>query len=128
MFARELLAHIRSESTSGRSMLEPISADGSSVFKAGRTVPAKFIVCDAAGLSIGTPGVVTGFNLIRIDYGTASNEVSEAVTATNDMQFHWTGTHWMFNMSTAGLAPNRTYTYRIGLNDGTSIDFRFGLK
>ena len=46
----------------GHQILQPINIDGSSVFKQGSTVPAKFRVCDASGNSLGTPGVVTSSN------------------------------------------------------------------
>jgi len=32
------------------------------------------------------------------------------------------------NLSTKGLTANRTYVYRIMLNDGTAIQFQFGLR
>ena len=47
----------------GHQVLQPINADESSVLKKGSTVPAKFRVCDIAGNSIGTAGVVTSFAL-----------------------------------------------------------------
>ena len=31
-------------------------------------------------------------------------------------------------MSTKTLKAGQTYTYRVTLNDGTSFDFKFGLK
>ena len=49
---------------STHTILQPINADGSSVNKAGSTVPAKFRVTDANCNSIGTLGVVTAFKLI----------------------------------------------------------------
>ncbi len=49
----------------GHTILQPINADGTSVFKQKSTVPAKFRVCDAYGNSIGTPGVVTSFKLVN---------------------------------------------------------------
>jgi len=49
----------------GHQILQPINASGTmSVFKSGSTVPTKFRVCDANGVSIGTPGVVTGYGLL----------------------------------------------------------------
>ena len=54
----------------GHAILPPINADGSSVFKQGSTVPAKFRVCDANGNSIGTPGVVADFKLVQVTAGT----------------------------------------------------------
>jgi hypothetical protein len=58
-------------------ILQPINADGTSVWIQGRTIPAQFRVCDANGVSIGTSGVVMSFNLIQIISGTVSN-VDEA--------------------------------------------------
>src|SRR5439155_23072467 len=49
----------------GHTVLQPINASGTmSVFKMGSTVPTKFRVCDANGVSIGTPGVVIGYGLV----------------------------------------------------------------
>ena len=115
----------------GHTILQPVNADGSSVFKQGSTVPAKFRVCDANGNSIGTAGVVTSFKLIKIVSGLDTDTVDEAVVSTTpDTAFRWSATdqQWIFNINTKSLATNKTYTYRITLADGTFIDFEFGLK
>jgi hypothetical protein len=115
----------------GHQLLQPINADGTSVFKQKSTVPAKFRVCDANGLSIGTPGVVASFRLMKTVSGTVVDVVDEAVDSTTpDAYFRWdfTAQQWIFNMNTKSLLANVTYFYRIALNDGTSIDFTFGLK
>src|SRR5205085_5656728 len=115
----------------GHTILQPINADGSSVFKQGSTVPAKFRVCDANGNSMGTPGVVAGFKLVQTKAGTVVTAVNEAVDSTTpDSAFRWdpTDRQWIFNMNTKGLAADQTYTYRITLNDGSTITFQFGLK
>ena len=114
----------------GRIVLSPVNEDGSSVFKQGRTVPAKFRVCDANGVSIGPASVVTDFRLVQVLNGTES-EVNESVPSTTpDANFRWDSTdqHWIFNMATSSVSANRTYVYRISLNDGSSITFRFGLR
>jgi hypothetical protein len=114
----------------GHSILQPINADGSSTFKQGSTVPAKFRVCDVAGHSIGTAGVVSSFNLVQIISGTVSTTVDEAVTSTTpDTSFRWdpTAQQWIFNVSTKPLSTQATYVYAIGLNDGSTILFRYGL-
>ena len=114
----------------GHQILLPIHADGSSVMNQGRTIPAKFRVCDANGVSVGTAGVVSSFSLIQIIGGTVT-DVNESVDATTpDTTFRWdsSGQQWIFNISTANLQAGQTYVYAIGLNDGTSIGFRFGLK
>jgi hypothetical protein len=117
----------------GHQILQPINANYQtdlSVFKQGSTVPAKFRVCDANGVSIGTAGVVTKFTVQKLSL--AANEVvDEAVLSTTpDTAFRWSATdqQWIFNISTKNLKANTTYVYQVTLNDGTTIDFRFGLK
>jgi hypothetical protein len=114
----------------GHQILQPINVDGTSVWKQGRTVPAKFRVCDAKGVSIGTPGVVASFMLGQVVSGTVT-DVDETVSSTSaDPAFRWDsiGQQWTFNISTASLAAGKTYVYRIQLNDGSTIGFQFGLK
>lgn len=115
----------------GRTILQPINADGSSVFKQGSTVPAKFRVYDANCNSIGTPGVVADFRLVQVITGTVTSAVNETVVSTAaDPLYRWSASdqQWIFNTNTKGLAANSTYVFRITLNDGTDIDFRYGLK
>ena len=114
----------------GHSILQPINVDGSSTFKQGSTVPAKFRVCDAAGRSIGTAGLVTSFNLVQTISGTVSTTVDEDVVSTTpDSNFRWdpSAQQWIFNVSTKPLSAHTTYIYLIGLNDGSTISFRYGL-
>jgi uncharacterized protein YhfF len=117
----------------GHTILQPINADGSSVFKQGSTIPSKFRVCDANGMSIGTPSVITGFVLYQINSGVIAPVDESVDNSTNDLgwRFDPTGQQWIFNMSTK-TAPqniaNRTYYYRISLNDGSTIMYNFGLK
>jgi hypothetical protein len=57
--------------------------------------------------------------------------IDEAVYSTTpDSQFRWdpTAQQWIFNVSTRSLAAGKTYTYRITLNDASTIEFQFGLK
>ena len=113
------------------SILPPIKADGSSVFKKGRTVPVKFQVCDAAGNSIGTPGVVASFKLVQKWHGTVilyPNVNPDSTTPDNAFRWDAAAQEWHFNLSTKNLAAGYTYKYKIRLNDGTSIVFQFGLR
>jgi hypothetical protein len=115
----------------GHQVLPPLAADGSSVFRQNATVPVKFRVCDANGVSVGTPGVVTSFTLQRITQGTVTMEVTrQPASTTPDTAFRWDpdGQQWIFNLNTKDLAAGATYIYGIGLDDGTSIEFRFGLR
>ena len=117
--------------SSSRQILEPVNVDGSSVFKQNSTVPSKFRVCDANGVSIGTPGVVTGFALTSAYSQNGQPEVNEAIISTTpDASFRWSASdqQWIFNLSTKNLTAGRTYTYTVSLNDGTKFSYGFTLK
>jgi hypothetical protein len=105
----------------GHQVLPPIAANGSSVFNQNRTVPVKFRVCDAAGVSIGPPGVVETFLLIQIiDGSTVTNVSLPPASTTPDTAFRWDPTDqlWIFNLSTKPLSAGKRYVYRISLADG----------
>lgn len=112
------------------SILQPVNVDGSSVFKKGSTVPAKFRVCNAAGASVGSAGVVTSFRLIGTSAGTVGDISESVISTTPDTDFRWDASaqQWIFNVSTKNLNATITYYYRITLNEGSSIDFHYGLK
>ncbi|HET9836971.1 MAG TPA: MBG domain-containing protein [Candidatus Angelobacter sp.] len=112
-------------------VLSPVAADGSSVFKAGRTVPIKFRVGDVNGNSIGTPGVVTSFLIIGVITGTVSTPVDLPPSSTNgdtSFRFDPIAQQWIFNLNTSGLSAGSTYIFQIGLADGSNITFQFGLR
>ncbi len=112
-------------------MLPPLAADGSSVVQHNATVPVKFRVCDANGVPIGTPGVVSTFLLTQIVQGGVTTDVNLApVSTTPYTAFRWDPTDrlWIFNLSTKNLSAGAIYVYRIDLADGSSIVFRFRLK
>ncbi len=115
----------------GHQILQPINADGSSVFKQGSTVPAKFRVCDANGTSINTPGLVTSFSLTGKTTTSSSIAVNEPVFSTTpDAAFRWDASsqQWIFNINTRNMSSMTKYTYTITLNDGSTIVFSFNLK
>jgi lipopolysaccharide export system protein LptA len=115
----------------GHQVLQPINADGSSVYKGGSTVPVKFRVCDVNGVSIGSAGVVTSFRLVKTVAGTDTQVLDDGTTSTTpDTNFRWdpTDRQWIYNLSTKGLRTSTTYFYVITLNDGSTISFHFGLK
>jgi hypothetical protein len=114
----------------GHIILQPINGDGSSVFKKGSTVPAKFRVYDANCNSIGTAGVVTGFVLMYVG-SSSSSPVNEAVDSTTpDTVFRWSPSdqQWIFNINTKNLSAGQKYFYRVTFNDNSYIDFAFSLK
>jgi hypothetical protein len=115
----------------GHQILPPIDSAGGSVFKQGRTIPARFRICDFSGQSVGTDGVVSNFALTDIVTGTVNTAVDESVlSSTPDSVFRWDDTdqQWIFNIATSGLSAGSTYVFTLTLNDGTTITFQFGLK
>jgi hypothetical protein len=114
----------------GHSVLQPINMDGTSVFKQKSTVPVKFRVCDANGISIGA-NTVAAFTLVNITQGTTITAVNEPVDSTTpDTTFRWDASaqRWIFNSNTKSLMANRTYGFVITLTDGSVIPYQFGLK
>jgi hypothetical protein len=112
-------------------ILQPVAADGSSVFKAGRTVPLKFRVGDVNGNSIGTPGTIVSFRIISVITGIVTTPVDlppSSTTRDTSFRFDPTAQQWIFNLNTSGLSAGSTYVFRIGLADGSNIDFQFGVR
>jgi hypothetical protein len=142
----------------GKTILQPMNPDNSSVFKKGSTVPVKFTVCDGTG-PVGPSAVVdvarmpppvipaafggdgtarcpetpptplrTGVPVLCKVSG-GSGSVDEVVFSnTPDTMFRFSAPQWVFNLATDNLASARTYTYYVPLNDDTNIFFQFGLK
>jgi hypothetical protein len=117
----------------GGVILQPINADGSSVFPhSGRTVPVKFTVCDANGNPISDPTVVfagTGGQLTMLSAvrGQLQTVDENGYNDIPDVAFRYTGGMWMFNMATSNLQANTTYIFRINLKYG-SITFTIAIK
>ena len=118
----------------GGVILQPIDADGSSIFpKAGRTVPVKFTVCDANGNPIsnpnavfaGTGGALTMLSAVR---GQVPNPDESAFNDIPDAAFRYSSGIWIFNMATSNLQQNTTYTFRINLANGQGITFVIKIK
>jgi hypothetical protein len=86
-------------------------------------------VCSANGNSVGTAGVVKSFNIIQTINGTPSDVTESVDSTTPDTAFRWdpTAQQWIFNISTKSMLAHTTYVFAIGLNDGSVIQFQFGL-
>src|SRR5207248_8315409 len=122
-------------------ILQPINADGSSVFKLGSTVPTKFVVCDVNGNSVGpnaafqqNSNVVTGYGLVAAASSPSITVDEDIYSTTPDIAFRWdpTGQQWIFNQSTKSNGTlnkvGTIYYFGIHLNDGSWIYFQYGLK
>src|SRR5262249_2179680 len=114
-------------------ILQPINADGSSVFpKAGRTVPVKFTVCDANGNPVsdpnavfaGTTGQLTMLSAVRGQLQTVDEYQYNDIP---DVAFRYAGGQWIFNMATNNLQQSTKYTFRINLRYG-SVIFYIAIK
>jgi probable HAF family extracellular repeat protein len=109
-------------------LLQPINADGSSIFKLGSTVPVKFALTDA---SAGVTNAVA-----RLFYSKTNNNVVgtdlEATTTVsastgNLFRYDTTTRQYMYNWSTKGLTTG-TYQLKIDLVDGTTHTVSVSLK
>jgi DNA/RNA endonuclease G (NUC1) len=114
LFAEEIINVGVGHSWSG--FLQPVEADGSSVFKLGRTVPVKF---QLTGASAGITDAVARLYVAKVT-GNVVGPEQAAVSASNATEgnlFRQTGNHYMFNLSTDGLTAG-TYQLRVDMGDG----------
>lgn len=102
----------------GHTALGPVKPDGTAEFRAGSPVPIKFRVCDADGVSVSKPGIVTGFG------------PWVEPPAPMPADFHWNPgpKQWEMSLSTEDLPGGAAYAYVISLDDGSSILARFILR
>lgn len=113
-------------------VLEPINRDGSSVFKAGSTVPVKFRVSDYAGTPVST--AVASLGAVRthdID-GTVDEAVQETTStssATSGDLFRNGGGDgvYIYNLSTKAMKAG-SYQLFIKLDDGKQYTAVFSLR
>jgi hypothetical protein len=99
-------------------LLQPVNSDGTSVFKAGSTIPVKMALTDAAGQPLS--GAVAHLTLAKVSgsvVGTEQEAVSTSAATTGTL-FRATGDQYMFNLSTKGLAAG-TWRLKVALDDGT---------
>lgn len=114
----------------GHTILQPVNPDGSSVFKKGTTIPLKFRVCDAKGTSIGNGGVASGPPQLVSKTNGAGGVDESIYSATPDTAFRWdqSSQQWIYNLATSNLTSGVIYTYKIVLDDGSSIPFIVGIR
>jgi hypothetical protein len=107
-------------------VLQPVNADGSSIFKARSTVPVKFRL---TGASAGVTDLAA-----RLYYKYLSPKITgdetEAIStsaATAGNLFRYSSGQYIFNWGTKGLASG-SYQLRIDLGDGVDHTVMVGLK
>lgn len=101
-------------------VLQPINGDGSSAFKAGSTIPAKFRL---TGSSAGYAGAVATIDLVRVTEGdlpTGALEMVAPATPTPGVQFRHDAAddQYVYNFRTAKGATG-TCRFHVTLDDGT---------
>ena len=111
--------------------LQPIEADGSSIFKLKSTVPVKFALHDANGAVVSTAQAT--LSVAKIDDGVAGTEF-EAVstipgTPGNAFRYDAASQQYVFNWSTKGQGITRgTYRLTAALDDGASYSVIISLQ
>jgi hypothetical protein len=109
-------------------IMQPVNPNGSSIFKAGSTIPLKFTLTDAAGLP--ATGLTPTLFFTKISNGVLGTEMEAISTsqASTGNTFRETSPGvYMFNLSTKTMASG-TYQVRIDLGNGASMTGRFSLK
>ena len=112
-------------------VLEPINRDGSSVFKAGSTVPVKFRVTDYTNKPVTGAQARLGTLRTHDISGTVEETEQEAVSTsaatTGDLFRNSGGGVYIYNLSTKGLKAG-SYQLFIRLDDGKQYTAVFSLR
>lgn len=99
-------------------VLQPINADGSSVFKLGSTVPVKFQLRNYDGNLVTTPTTSKPTISVVMISTNADGTVTEIPEYTppmsgNEFRLDTTNNQYIFNLSTKGWKPGK---YQVGIN------------
>ena len=110
-------------------ILQPINANGSSIFKFGSTVPVKFQLRDANGNFVtNAVASITVAKLAGIVYGSDVEAISTAAATTGNLfRYDAIGNQYIFNLATKPLSTG-TFRLKILLDDGTSQYVVISLK
>jgi hypothetical protein len=109
-------------------ILQPINADGSSVFKLKSTVPVKF---QLTGTSAGITDAVATLTLAKVSATTTGTDIeavsTAAATSGNTFRYDATSGQYIFNLATNGLSTG-TWRLTVDLHDGVSRTVNISLK
>jgi lysophospholipase L1-like esterase len=108
---------------------QPVNPDGSSVFRAGSTVPLKFTLSDGQGTRQSTATPVLSVRRVSASIvGTEVEDVAEEAPSSGN-RFAWSSTEgrYHYNLSTKGLQSG-TYHLTITLDGGQSHVERVSLR
>jgi hypothetical protein len=107
-------------------VLQPINRDGSSIFKAGSTLPVKF---QLTGANATKTDLVAQFSYVKLDESVTGgvNEIVSTSVATSGNLFRYDGGQYIYNWSTKGLTPG-CYQLQIDLGDSVTHTVKVALK
>jgi hypothetical protein len=107
---------------------QPVNRDGSSIFRAGSTVPIRVPITDAAGAPL--VGLAPRLYLAKVAEGVTGTETEAISTAAasdgNVLRETSPGTY-LFNLATRGLATG-TWQARVEIGGGACLTFIFSLS
>lgn len=109
-------------------ILQPINADGTSVFKINSTVPVKIVLTgDSAGYADGSFTIKLA-KLTGSVYGDDTEPVvSTSAHTGSTLRYDASSDLYIFNLGTKSLSAG-TYRVTVGLDDGTTRTATFGLR
>jgi hypothetical protein len=103
-----------------------------SVFKAGSTVPVKFVLKDTSGnVLVPGPSATMPVWMVPQDLGTTTSPIDESIytdTPTPGDMFTWDGSQYHFNWKTTGFKAGHIYFIGAILDDGEVVTVNIGLK
>lgn len=109
-------------------VLQPLNPDGTSIFKAGSTIPVKLQLSDRSGNPVS--GATVKVYISQISDGVSGAELeasSSAAADTGNIMRNPEPGLYIFNLSTKGFSVG-TYRLRIVYPDGTSSSVDFSVK
>ena len=109
-------------------VLQPINADGSSIFKQGSTIPMKFKLTGASAAITDLPAKLAVTPINNAILGTEQEASSTAAPdAGSTFRYDSASGQYTFNLATKSLAVG-TYQVRIDLGDGKTNTVNISLK
>jgi lysophospholipase L1-like esterase len=108
---------------------QPVNADGSSLFKAGSTVPLKFRLFEAGGAQETDATPSLSVRLVTTAVNGVDPEVTVPLAPSTGNRFTWFGgeDQYRYNLGTRGLAAG-TYEVTITLDGGQQHTHSFSLR
>jgi hypothetical protein len=110
---------------------QPVNADGTSIFKTGRTVPFKFALTTCTGANVSN--AVAHIHVFLYAHGIVGTEVEDVSSPgqanTDDLyRYDASGMQYIYNLDTSSLTRNNSYLVRTDLDDGSHDDVVISMR